>query len=61
MAIVYLNEHRDAKETDCKVREYGAECLLIAGDVGRETFCQRACSMDEVVRFNSASVGRESG
>jgi NAD(P)-dependent dehydrogenase (short-subunit alcohol dehydrogenase family) len=59
MAIVYLNEHRDAKETDRKVREYGAECLLIAGDVGREKFCQRAVQEDEGVRFNNASVGRE--
>ena len=42
IAIVYLNEHRDAKETQRKVEEYGSKCLLIAGDVGREKFCQNA-------------------
>jgi NAD(P)-dependent dehydrogenase (short-subunit alcohol dehydrogenase family) len=42
IAIVYLNEHRDAKETQREVKDYGADCLLIAGDVGRETFCERA-------------------
>ena len=44
IVIVYLNEHRDAKETQRKVKETGAEadCLLIAGDVGDEKFCQAA-------------------
>jgi NAD(P)-dependent dehydrogenase (short-subunit alcohol dehydrogenase family) len=42
IAIVYLNEHRDAKETQQLVEKHGASCLLIAGDVGREKFCQRA-------------------
>src|SRR5690349_21511958 len=42
LALVYLNEHRDAKETQRRVAKYGAPCLLIAGDVGREKFCQRA-------------------
>jgi len=42
VGIVYLNEHRDAKETQRLVENYGANCLLIAGDVGREKFCQRA-------------------
>jgi enoyl-ACP reductase-like protein len=41
-AVVYLNEHRDAKETQRLVEEEGRKCLLIAGDVGDEKFCKRA-------------------
>ncbi len=42
VAIVYLNEHRDAKETKALVEEHGAQCLLIAGDIGDEKFCKKA-------------------
>src|SRR5512142_503445 len=34
VAIVYLNEHRDAEETRRLVEAEGRRCLLIAGDVG---------------------------
>jgi NAD(P)-dependent dehydrogenase (short-subunit alcohol dehydrogenase family) len=42
VAVVYLNEHDDAKETKRLVEEKGARCILIAGDVGDEAFCQDA-------------------
>src|SRR5512144_774483 len=42
VAIVYLNEHDDAKETERLVRETGRRCLLISGDVGDEGFCKKA-------------------
>jgi len=42
IAIVYLNEHRDARETKRLVETEGCKCLLIAGDVGREKFCKDA-------------------
>src|SRR5690348_13606945 len=42
IAIVYLNEHEDAKETQRLVEQEGRQCLLIAGDVGKEAFCQEA-------------------
>lgn len=42
VAIVYLNEHDDAKETKHLVEQQGRQCLTIAGDVGNETFCQQA-------------------
>ena len=42
MAIVYLEEHKDANETRRLVEEEGRKCLLIAGDVGQEKFCRRA-------------------
>jgi NAD(P)-dependent dehydrogenase (short-subunit alcohol dehydrogenase family) len=42
VAIVYFNEHKDAKETKRLVESQGRKCLLIAGDIGREKFCQSA-------------------
>jgi NAD(P)-dependent dehydrogenase (short-subunit alcohol dehydrogenase family) len=42
VAIVYLNEHEDAKETKHLVEKEGRQCLTIAGDIGSETFCQQA-------------------
>jgi NAD(P)-dependent dehydrogenase (short-subunit alcohol dehydrogenase family) len=42
IAVIYLDEHKDAEETRSLVEEYGQTCLLIAGDVGNEKFCQRA-------------------
>ena len=42
IAIVYLNEHKDAEETKRLVGYEGAEAILIAGDVGREAFCKKA-------------------
>src|SRR4051794_41120558 len=35
VAILYLNEHDDAKETKRLVEEHGRQCILIAGDVGK--------------------------
>lgn len=42
VAVVYLNEHDDAKETKRQVEQEGQRCLLIAGDIGDEAFCQQA-------------------
>jgi NAD(P)-dependent dehydrogenase (short-subunit alcohol dehydrogenase family) len=42
VAIVYLNEHKDARETRRLVEDQGRKCLLIAGDIGREKFCRAA-------------------
>ncbi|HMC12012.1 MAG TPA: SDR family oxidoreductase, partial [Pirellulaceae bacterium] len=41
VTVAYFNEHRDARETSRLVEETGRECLLVAGDVGREAFCKR--------------------
>jgi NAD(P)-dependent dehydrogenase (short-subunit alcohol dehydrogenase family) len=40
VAIVYLEEGEDASETKQLVEAEGQKCLLISGDVGRESFCQ---------------------
>ena len=42
IAIAYLSEHEDAKETKSIVEQYGQQCLLIPGDVSKESFCKKA-------------------
>src|SRR5438105_610625 len=42
VAILYLNEHEDAKETQRMVEAEGKRCILIAGDIGYESFCRDA-------------------
>lgn len=42
VAVVYLDEHEDAKETQRAVESYGRKCLLMAGDVRNDQFCQDA-------------------
>jgi len=42
IAIVYLNEHKDAQDTADLVRKENRRCLLISGDVGDEEFCREA-------------------
>lgn len=42
IAIVYLNEHEDAKEAKAKVEKHGRRCILISGDISEEKFCQEA-------------------
>jgi NAD(P)-dependent dehydrogenase (short-subunit alcohol dehydrogenase family) len=42
VAIVYLEEHKDANETKRLVEENGRRCLLVSGDVGQESFCRKA-------------------
>lgn len=40
VAIAYLNEHNDALETKARIEQLGHRCLVIAGDIGDEVFCQ---------------------
>jgi NAD(P)-dependent dehydrogenase (short-subunit alcohol dehydrogenase family) len=42
VAIVYLEEEKDANETRRLVEEHDGRCLLIPGDVGQEDFCRKA-------------------
>jgi len=42
VAIIYLNEHQDAKETKKLVEKEGRKCLLIPGDVSSSRFCKNA-------------------
>jgi NAD(P)-dependent dehydrogenase (short-subunit alcohol dehydrogenase family) len=45
VAIVYLDEHEDARDTKRAVEELGQRCILIAGDVGDPNFCADAVSI----------------
>ncbi|MCG1030168.1 SDR family oxidoreductase [Virgibacillus halodenitrificans] len=42
VAVVYLNEHKDAEETKRLVELEGRQCLLISGDIGDQSFCESA-------------------
>jgi NAD(P)-dependent dehydrogenase (short-subunit alcohol dehydrogenase family) len=41
VAVIYLEEHEDARETARLIEAAGTRCLLIAGDVGDEKFCRQ--------------------
>jgi NAD(P)-dependent dehydrogenase (short-subunit alcohol dehydrogenase family) len=47
VAIVYLNEHKDAEDTKREVQAAGRKCILMPGDIGDEQFCQE--SVDRTV------------
>jgi NAD(P)-dependent dehydrogenase (short-subunit alcohol dehydrogenase family) len=47
VAIVYLDEHEDAKETIERVEKAGRRCIAFAGDVGEPEECRRF--VDETV------------
>lgn len=55
LTIVYLDEHDDAEKTKAEVEKYGSPCLLIAGDVGDESFCFEAVkkTIDEYGQLDS--------
>ena len=47
VAVMYLNEHEDAAETQRVIEAEGTRCVTIAGDVRDMAFCQQA--VDQVV------------
>ena len=55
VAIVYLNEHKDAKLTRSFVEAENRQCLLISGDISRESFCKQAIERT-VKRFGSLDI-----
>src|SRR5437764_11809310 len=54
VAIVYLNEHSDAEETKRLVEKEGRHCIIRAGDIGDERFCQDAVqwTVDQLGRLD---------
>ena len=42
VAIIYYDEHKDAKETRDLIEKEGVKCLLICGDLKDEDFCKQA-------------------
>ncbi|AZD22449.1 SDR family oxidoreductase [Pseudomonas chlororaphis] len=52
VAIAYLNEHEDARETARWVEQAGRQCLLLPGDLAQKAVC------DSVVERTVAQFGR---
>jgi NAD(P)-dependent dehydrogenase (short-subunit alcohol dehydrogenase family) len=54
VAIVYLNEHKDAESAKHEIEKFGRRALLVAGDVGDENFCKAAVkqTIDEFGRLD---------
>ena len=48
VVALYLDEHEDAEETKSLVEKEGRKCLLVAGDIGDESFCRKA--VDKAVK-----------
>ncbi|MBA3971720.1 MAG: SDR family oxidoreductase [Bacteroidetes bacterium] len=56
IAIIYLNEHKDAKETAKIITEkYRRECLLIPSDISRESNCV-SCVKKALKKFKTLDV-----
>jgi NAD(P)-dependent dehydrogenase (short-subunit alcohol dehydrogenase family) len=55
VAIIYLDERQDARDTMALLEDEGAECLLIQGDIGDENFCETAVQQT-VERFGSIEI-----
>jgi NAD(P)-dependent dehydrogenase (short-subunit alcohol dehydrogenase family) len=55
LAILYLNESKDAQETKRLIEREGRSCLTVAGDVGDPNFCRSA--VDQAIqRFGKLDV-----
>jgi hypothetical protein len=68
VAIAYLNEHADARETAKYVEQEGRRCLLLPGDVCDAAFCENAVEATvaefgklHVLVNNAAFQGSETG
>lgn len=55
VAIVYLNEDKDAKQTREEVEAENSECLLIRGDIRHERVCKTAIQ-DTVDKFGKLDI-----
>ncbi|KUO78841.1 MAG: NAD(P)-dependent oxidoreductase [Desulfosporosinus sp. BRH_c37] len=40
VVIAHLKEHDDANATKARIEQLGHRCLIVAGDIGDEVFCQ---------------------
>lgn len=55
VAVAYLNEHEDAKETARWIEQAGRQCLLLPGDIAQKAQCQ-ALVDQTVERFGRIDV-----
>lgn len=52
IAIAYLDEGEDAKETKRLVEDTGRQCILFRGDISRKEFC------DKIVKETTSTFGK---
>ncbi len=45
VAVLYLDEHKDAAVTKAAVENEGRRCIVIAGDVSKQGFCTKAVAL----------------
>ena len=50
VAILYLDEHDDARSTQSRIEAEDRRCIAIAGDLGDEDFCREALARGRGVR-----------
>jgi NAD(P)-dependent dehydrogenase (short-subunit alcohol dehydrogenase family) len=55
VAISYLNEHKDAKETIYLVEKEGRKCVAFSGDVSKESVCRQIVE-DTVKQFGHLDI-----
>ena len=55
VVIVYLDEHQDAQETKGIIDKLGRKCMILAGDIGDENFCQQVV-MQTIENFNKIDI-----
>ncbi len=55
IAIAYLSEHDDARETQQRVQDEGRDCVLLPGDVKDPAYCRHAVS-ETIKKFGRLDV-----
>ena len=55
IAIIYLEEDKDALETKKLIEAEGEECLLLAGDIKKPDFCKKAVN-DVIKEFGGLDI-----
>lgn len=55
VVIAYLDETQDAADTKKMIEATGRSCLLLAGDIGDESFCQKIIA-ETIEKFNKVDI-----
>jgi NAD(P)-dependent dehydrogenase (short-subunit alcohol dehydrogenase family) len=55
VALLYLDETEDARDTQRRIEDEGRRCLAIAGDIGDAEFCRRSVA-DVVERLGTLDI-----
>jgi len=55
IAIVYYDEKDDAKDTKHFIEREGRECLLLHGDLKKESFCKKVVA-DTIAKFGGLNI-----